>query len=373
MVLAKEGAFNFSGALEVHQMVPCLNYGDAVGNHVLGLRDIFRSTGKVSEIYTLSASPEIEDRFARPFHLLNNTSDEKVIIYHHCSSSPLLVDIFIKSRGRKVLVYHNVTPEYFFQQWSPEAAQHSREARQQTKILVEASDVVVADSSYNAREIESLYDRVPIVIPIPFQQHGTDSLVSQKCIEMLYSDEMKNFIILGRIAPNKKIEDALHLFKSYQESDAPDARLIIIGTASGYDEYYSFLLAESARLKLKNVVFTGRVSDNELKGYWSIADALLSMSEHEGFCVPLIEAMHYRVPIIAYSAGAIQETLGSAGLLLHTKDPVASAGAIATYLKTASQQEQLQQEQLENFSAKRVQALWRTLLFHEPELQMRAP
>ncbi|MGH7818736.1 MAG: glycosyltransferase, partial [Candidatus Binatia bacterium] len=139
-------------------------------------------------------------------------------------------------------------------------------------------------------------------------------------IERAYRDGHANFLHVGRLVPNKRLEDVLKIFYFYRKRVDPDARLFLIGIDTDM-EIYSFALRQMIHdIGLKGVVFPGRVTERELVSYYRIADVYLCMSEHEGFCVPLLEAMHFGVPVIAYAAGAVPETLGDAGALATRKD-----------------------------------------------------
>ena len=126
---------------------------------------------------------------------------------------------------------------------------------------------------------------------------------------------------MGRIIPNKRIDDLIRSFAVFQKWVRPRSRLLLVGDHRGFERYLDRLQELVRELRLDEVVFTGQVDDDELYAYYRLADVFLCLSEHEGFCVPLQEAMHFGLPVIAYDAGAVRETLRGGGLLLQDKRP----------------------------------------------------
>ena len=150
----------------------------------------------------------------------------------------------------------------------------------------------------------SLYDRRP-------------SAVAKR----LYDDGRTNVLFVGRIIPNKRIDDLVRTFAVFQRWIRPHSRLLLVGDHRGFERYLDRLVEMVRELRLSEVVFTGHVDDEELYAYYRAADVFLCLSEHEGFCVPLQEAMHFGLPVVAYEAGAVRETLHGGGLLLQDKSP----------------------------------------------------
>ena len=150
----------------------------------------------------------------------------------------------------------------------------------------------------------SLYDRPPSPV-----------------VRRLYEDGRTNVLFVGRVIPNKKIDDLVRAFAVFQRWLQPRSRLLLVGDTRGFERYFDRLQELVRELRVDEVVFTGQVDDQELYAYYRAADAFLCLSEHEGFCVPLQEAMHFGVPVVAYEAGAVRETLHGGGLLLQDKSP----------------------------------------------------
>ena len=125
----------------------------------------------------------------------------------------------------------------------------------------------------------------------------------------LYDDDYVNILFTGRVVPNKKQEDVIEAFYYYKRFIQPKSRLILVGSFAGIDKYHDQLEAYVNKLGLEDVIFTGQIKFDEILAYYQLADLFLCMSEHEGFCVPIVEAMYFNVPVIARDTSAIAWTL----------------------------------------------------------------
>ena len=175
-----------------------------------------------------------------------------------------------------------------------------------------------------------------------------------------FGDGRTNIIFVGRIAPNKRQEDVIRAFYFYKQLD-PDARLILAGSQTGFENYADRLRDYADKLGLRDVLFTGHVSFPELLAYYRTATAFLCMSEHEGFCVPLVESMYFNVPIAARKAAAVPDTLGGSGLLLEDNDPLVAAKAVERLVRDKKLRDDVIQDQrrrLADFSYSRIKALF---------------
>jgi glycosyltransferase involved in cell wall biosynthesis len=135
----------------------------------------------------------------------------------------------------------------------------------------------------------------------------------------MFDDDKTNFLFVGRVLPNKRFEDLIKVFCIYQRYIDPDSRLLLVGESHGFERYFDALMRLVDDLALEDVVFTGHVDTDDLVAYYMVADVFLSMSEHEGFCAPLLEAFRSGLPVMAFDAGAVAETLGGAGVLVREK------------------------------------------------------
>lgn len=301
----------------VHQLVPNLAFGDAISQQALTLRRILRQQGFASEIYAEHVDVQLDGE-ARPYRRLGDEPDDAGVLFHFSIGSAV-TDTFRLLPNPRVLVYHNITPPEFFRGVNEEVASHCARGREELKSLKSVSRAAVADSEFNRAELAALGFANTAVLPIVLdpERYAVRPL---RRLERPYRDGHVNVLHVGRLVPNKKIEDVLKVFYFFRKRINPDSRLFLVGIDTDM-EIYSFALRQMIHdLGLSGVAFAGRVSQRELVTYYRLADVYLSMSEHEGFCVPLVEAMHFGVPIIAYAAGAVPETLGEAGALVTRKD-----------------------------------------------------
>lgn len=319
--------------MKVIQLLPTMSYGDAIGNDVLALRRILTEQGIDSEIY----ASNIDKRLSREkIHRFDNQTIEKFdpqdILVYHMSLYSEIAAALQSFPGMKIAIYHNVTPPDFFEDYSQELYWNAAQGQWQVKSLAAAFDHCIADSEYNRDDLLQSSYQCPIdVIPILIDFHQYDATPNQRIIDQ-YRDGKKNLIFVGRVAPNKKQEDVVRAFHYYQKYFEPESRLFLVGSYNGMESYYHRLLDYTDLLGVKDVIFTGHIPFADILSYYHASDLFISMSEHEGFCVPLLEAMHFHLPILAYDAAAIAGTLGGAGFLLKEKDPRLAAGAINSIL-----------------------------------------
>ncbi len=319
----------------VHQFVPTLAPRDAVGGHYLAVQDTLRGAGYRSDIYSYEAKDEYK-RLARPFTSFSGDSrgGPTWLIYHSSVGSP--VADFVAARDESLIVdYHNITPAPFFSRWEPAVAGALMKGRRQLAALEARAELGIADSAFNAQELTDLGFERTSVVPILFDIGALDAAPADPAMLDRLSNAKTpgglDWLFVGRLAPNK----AQHGL--YDEH----ARLHLVGGSSSH-RYETALGDFVDALRLGDAVeITGPVSAGALTAYYESADVYVSVSEHEGFCVPLLEAMHHRVPIVAYSAAAVPETLGDAGLLLDAKDAYTIATAVHRVATDTELQSQL--------------------------------
>lgn len=259
------------------------------------------------------------------------------------------------------MIYHNITPSYFFQPYNAKLTQLLKDGLTGVLNLVGAFDFCLADSEFNKQALLEMGYTCPIAVRpvlIPFSDYAKKP--TQEIIDRYDNDGYVNFIFVGRIAPNKKQEDVIRAFSCYQRFCNPKSRLILVGSWSGAESYYRRLCRYTAALQAENVLFTGHIPFPDILAYYHVADLFLCMSEHEGFCVPLVEAMYFGVPILAYRACAVPDTLGDSGILLDKKDPVEAAMVADRILTDTSLRRELvarQRRRQQDFSYGAVRAL----------------
>lgn len=304
----------------LHQFVAGFTNGDAISNEARVLRDTFQSWGYDSEIFSEQKRilPEIR-------HEAKDTSEYAAvakpddIVLLHLSIGSQVNDIFLSLPCRKAILYHNITPSIYLEMINKQMANSLKLGRTQIKALAGSAEVNMADSQYNADELLQYgYTNVK-VLPLILDLNKLTDSVDKKTIKK-YDDSIVNVLFVGRCVPNKKIEDAITAFYYFNKYIEPNSRFIHVGSYAGTEPYYHLLLAQIKEVGLNNVFFTKSIPQSHLNAVYKCADIFLSMSEHEGFCIPLIESMVHDVPILAYSAAAVPETMDGAGILFTEKN-----------------------------------------------------
>ena len=315
----------------VNQWVPAAHAGDAIGDSARRMRNLLRGMGHAAEVYALTIDDGLQDE-VRPFHDPAARGGD-VTIFHYALPSPM-TEAFGRLSGRRVMQYHNVTPASFFAPYDPALFRLASLARSELATLAGRVDLALGVSEFNRRELEALGFAPTGVLPLAVDTARVTRPVERPALEKLLDDEFVNFLFVGRIAPNKKIEDHIRLAEHYKRYVDAYYRFIFVGRYDAVPRYYSMIraLMSEYRLLTERFVFTGPVSDDELAIYYRHAAVYISLSEHEGFCAPLLEAMAAGVPILAYGAAAVPETLGGAGVQFAPKDlefAAELAGALA--------------------------------------------
>lgn len=299
----------------IHQLLPNLSYGDAISNEALYIRKWIREMGYRSEIFVRYIDPRVADQCKRcePKSLKPDVG----LIYHHSIGSEI-TPIAVEHAGPKCMIYHNITPAGFFEPYRPEFARILRDGREQMWALAPSFQHSVGDSTYNAEELTIYGFRNPGVLPLAVDPCQWCDPPDEDLMARL-QDGKRNILFVGRYAPNKCQHQLVEGFCHYLTLDA-DARLILVGNGDISDPYVRHIHQTISDCGiLDKVILPGHVTDSQLQAYYRCAHLFWSMSEHEGFCVPLIEAMWFDVPVLAYKSSAVSETLSKAGVMFHDK------------------------------------------------------
>lgn len=319
--------------MKVLQLLPTLAMGDAIGNDVRALEKVLRDMGFQTAIYAEVIDGRLPAGTAYPVEKMPRLSGEDVILYHKSTGSDLSFSLE-KYPCRKMMIFHNITPPRFFKGYNEDAMQSAEYGMRGLCHLADKVDACMADSAYNATVLRDLNYQCPISVRpilIPFSDYAKEPDAS--VMEHYQNDGYTNFVFVGRVAPNKKQEDVIRAFYCYKKYCNPKSRLFLVGSYNGMERYYHRLRRYVGALELDNVVFTGHIPFAQILAYYHLADLFLCMSEHEGFCVPLVEAMYFGMPILAYDTSAISDTLGGSGILLPTNDPMEAALAADRVLR----------------------------------------
>jgi glycosyltransferase involved in cell wall biosynthesis len=290
------------------------------------MRDYLRNRGYDSDIYAYTIDESLSNE-AIDFHVYQPSTETGDILILHFALPSGMTDFLKRASCKKAIIYHNITPAYYWLPYDKSLVHLAYAGRQELASLSPFVDRSAGDSEYNRLELERLSFRNTCVLPIHVDQDRYRVTPSRYVIDQLH-DGTDNFLFVGRVAPNKKLEDVMKLVHMYKKFYNPLARLIFVGKTNVAPSYLASLRELSARLGLMpaEVVFAGHVDWPELVAYYRGSHFFVSMSEHEGFCVPLIEAMICDTPILAYSSTAVPYTLGNAGVQFDKKDFVELAG-----------------------------------------------
>ncbi len=299
----------------IHQLTPGFAYGDAISNQALIIRDYLHRKGYNSQILAESVDPAMaaEGQIFKG-HML---SADAGLIYHHSIGSEL-TRIAVEHPGPKSLIYHNITPPEYVTDNDPELACQLERGRRDLKVLAQHFGTSVGDSKYNALELSLSGFSRPGVLPICVTPDKWN-LAPDAHVLTRMGDGKRNILFVGRIIPNKRQDDLVRFFRHYVKIEA-QARLVLVGGYNSEDPFFANLLKQISDYHLRSKVWIpGKVSDAQLQAYYRTAHLYLSMSEHEGFGVPLIEAMWFDIPVLAFKSSAVAETMGCGGILFNTK------------------------------------------------------
>lgn len=346
--------------MRIFQMLSSLSYGDAIGNVVLALRDAIQALGYETEIFAEYIDSRIPAGSAKKLSHLPVLCENDVMI-NHLSNGSGWNRHFGSFPCRKIVYYHNITPPHFFEDVSVDLQMNCYWGLKEVEYLADKVDYCLAVSEFNKQDLRRMgYGQKIDVLPILIPYEDYDKTPSKKILDK-YGDGRTNILFTGRISPNKKQEDIIKAFFYYKNYMNQDARLFFVGKYAGMEAYYEQLKRYTEALELKDVYFTGHIKFDEILAYYRVADVFACMSEHEGFCVPLVEAMYFGVPIVAYDSSAIADTLGNGGILTEDKDPKLVAEIINRLVQDGTLRKEIisrQKEQLKRFEYDKVTSLF---------------
>ncbi len=312
----------------VHQFIPNFAPRTAVGNHTLQVQAVLREMGVRSDIFVAEAAPALAGS-SRPYR--DYAGDGPAVFVYQASTGSAMAEYLAQRPEPKVVNYHNLTPVSLFGAWEPQVGAELSLGRQQLADLAPATTLGIAVSAYNRGELDALGYRSTTVVPLLIDLAGFDDKgVDEDALTRLHDQAGPGscWLFVGRIAPNKAQHDLLKALAVYRRVYDPAARLRLVGGSSSH-AYLTALQRYRSALQLDDAVdIVGEVSDGELAAHYQAADVFVCASDHEGFCIPLLEAMHHGLPIVAYASSAVPETLGSAGVVLASKAPTTMAAAV---------------------------------------------
>ena len=352
--------------MRIIQMLPTISFGDAVGNDTRAIDNILKEMGYETQIYAENIDQRLPKDTAYHIDQIGELKADDVIIYHASTGTDLNYKL-ASYLCRKVMIYHNITPPEFFSPYSLAAENLTKSGLAGMRYLADKVDYCIADSDFNKQDLLRMGYTCPIdVCPILIPFSDYDAPPSKTVLSRYQNDGITNLLFVGRIAPNKKQEDVIAAFYYYHKYYNPKSRLFLVGSWNGMESYYKQLCAYIQELGLENhVIFPGHIKFDEILAYYSLADVFLCMSEHEGFCVPLVEAMYFEIPIVAYRCAAIPFTMGGQGLLLDSKEPAFAAAVIDRVVTSRTLQNhvvELQNQRLQDYGYATVRSRFEEIL-----------
>lgn len=345
--------------MRIIQVFSSLSYGDAIGNDMLALDSIIKEKGFQTKIYAEKIDKRIPSELASNISELTVEPSDLLIL--HIGGATKLNQWIKDIKCKKVMVYHNITPPEFFEDYNKKSADYCKRGLKEVEDLNKTFDMVLAVSDFNKKNLIDMgytceINVLPILIPFDDYKKTPNQAVIEK-----YNDDFTNIIFLGRIVPNKKQQDVIAAFASYQKNFNPKSRLFLVGNPNDFEKYNEQLKIYTQKIGAKNVIFTGHTRFDEILAYYKLSDLFLCMSEHEGFCVPLVEAMFFNIPIVAYASSAIPGTLNGSGFLLNEKNPDLTAAVMNRILTSEELKTNIlknQQERLSDFSHSKIEELF---------------
>jgi glycosyltransferase involved in cell wall biosynthesis len=306
-------------APRVHQVLATLGYGDAIGHEVLGITQALRQAGYESEIIVETADPRLEDLTVDYRDIVDDIGADDLLIHHFSLGSRASRTAFALP-ARMILIYHNITPPEYFVGVHEHLVRQCYHGRRELLAYRQRVDLSLGDSEFNRLELEAAGFAPTAVLPVVPGFAHLDVAPDPRVADA-YDDEWTNILFVGRIVPNKRPDQLIRYFHAYKTLFNRRSRLIIAGAYGGFDAYLAQLHALIAALEVEDVHILGQVTNEELTALYDVADLFLCASEHEGFCVPLIESFYKRVPVMAYAATAVPATMDGGGILYETQDP----------------------------------------------------
>ena len=330
--------------IRIHQVLATLGYGDAIGHEVLGIQRVLRAAGYESEIFVETADYRLEPQ-TRDFRELVDATHPDNLLLHHFSLGSKASRTAFALPDRMALIYHNITPPEYFVGVHRTLARQTFRGRRELQAYADRCDLAMGDSEFNRQDLEALgFPRTAVLPVVPDFSHL--DLEPNWFVARDFDDEWTNIIFVGRVIANKKIEDLICWFHAYHTIFNPRSRLLLVGAQSGFERYLDSLHELVGRLGAAHVHFVGHVSDEELVAFYDCADLFLCASEHEGFCVPIVEAFYTQVPVLAYAATAVPSTMDGAGVLFEDRNPLHVAALMDEIISNAQLQDLIVDGQL---------------------------
>ena len=293
---------------------------------MLAIQRVLQSAGYDSDIFVETADARLEDGTRDYRELMEDVAPDDVLIHHFSIGSKASRTAYAVP-CRMILVYHNITPPHYFLGEHPWLVRQCYHGRRELGAYRSRATLALGASEFNRRELEAAGFDPTGVLPALADFSHLDVEPDPR-IAAAFDDDCVNLLFVGRLIPNKRPDDLIRFFQAYRLACEPKSRLLLAGSHAHFENYLAELHAFVARLGVPDVHVLGQVTNAELTALYDVADVFLCASEHEGFCVPIVEAFHKGVPVIARAAAAVPATMDGGGVLYDTSDAVEVAGLI---------------------------------------------
>ena len=318
----------------VHQVLATLGYGDAIGHEVLGIQRVLAKAGFRSEIIVETADPRLEDLTVDYRDMVKEVSADDLLIHHFSLGSRASRTAFALP-SKMMLVYHNITPPEYFLGVHEQLVRQCFYGRRELLPYRSRCELAVGDSEFNRQELEALgFPRTAVLPVVPDFSH-LDVMPDTRVFDT-YDDDWTNLLFVGRLIPNKRPDQLIRIAHAYQSIYNRRTRLLLAGSHGGFETYLAQLHTLAATLGASDIEILGHVTNEELTALYDVADVFVSASEHEGFCVPIVEAFSRSVPVVALAATAVPDTMDGGGILYRRSEPAEVAGIVHRLLSDPS-------------------------------------
>ncbi len=354
--------------MRIDQVVVSASPGDAITNFAQSLRRVL-SSDVGSDLYAYYYHQDLEGdvKPLQDYTTRRRGNPRDLLVFHVSIGEPEVADLVLSRPERLVVVYHNISPSEPFRPYDPGFADLLDRGRAELRRLRPRTTAVLAESEFNAAELRALGFPNVAVVPLIVDLQALQTTPSDGALSERLRTQMEGPVILavGQLLPHKRVDfliEAFHILSTYL---VPEAQLIVVGSPR-LPGYANALQTQIDELHLERAWLSGSVSQPELAACLRRADIFATASEHEGFCVPLLEAMSFDLPFQARRFGAIPETAGGAGLVLEPEDgPAVVAEAWATLISDPSLRAELVargQERLQAYDLDLTKEAWRQAL-----------
>jgi len=306
--------------MEIHQILVAASPGDAITNNAMQIRKILREVTQ-SEIYARYINDELIGD-VHPLHEFDRRGAPRprhdLLVFHASIGEPDVLSFLLERRERLVVIYHNISPSAPFLAYDAAFAGLLDGGRRELELLAPRAVLGLGVSSYNVDELHGLGYADARLSPLIVDAASLVEVEPDAATTNHLETQVKGPVVLfvGQLLPHKRPDFLIKAFHVMATNLAPDAHLILVGADIRLPRYVDALRHLVNELNLTGAWITGSVPVEQLVAFYRRADVFVTASEHEGFCVPLLEAMAFETPIVARAFGAIPETMGAAGLLL---------------------------------------------------------